>query len=119
MNRISMLGPLSGLLITGLVGTAKPTHAQTFPTDDPVIKAIWAEGMESSQAYPLAQALMDSIGPRLTGSPGHRAANQWAVSMFESWGAPARNEEYGSWISWQRGITHIDLIPPVSDLWKE
>ena len=112
MNRTSILGALSGLIITGLAGTTNPTQAQTFPIDDPVIKAIWAEGMENSRAYPLAQALMDSIGPRLTGSPGHRAANEWAVSMFESWGLPARNEEYGSWTSWQRGITHIDLIFP-------
>jgi len=87
--------------------------AQTFPVDDPVIEQMWQEGMEeSSQAYRLAQALMDSVGPRLTGSPGYRAANEWLVSMFQRWGIDARNEQYGTWMGWDRGISHIDLVEP-------
>ncbi|MCK5651964.1 MAG: hypothetical protein KAJ42_11330, partial [Gemmatimonadetes bacterium] len=45
-----------------------------FPTDDPVIKQIWEEGMENSQIYMLAQVLNDSLGSRLTASPGYAAA---------------------------------------------
>ena len=87
--------------------------AQTFPVDDPVIERMWQEGMEQgSQVYRLAQALMDSVGPRLTGSPGHKAANEWLVSMFAGWGIEARNEQYGTWRGWDRGITHIDLVEP-------
>lgn len=86
--------------------------AQTFPTDDPVIQQIWQEGMERSQVYPLAQALLDSIGPRLTGSPGQRAAHDWAVALYRSWGIEARNEQYGTWRGWRRGVTHIDLVRP-------
>lgn len=89
-----------------------PTTAQTFPTDDPVLRAIWAEGMDNSQAYELAQVLSDSIGPRLYGSPQAEGANHWAVSKFQSWGIDARNEEYGTWRGWRRGITHVDLISP-------
>ena len=83
-----------------------------FPTDDAVIRAIWTEGMDNSQAARLAQTLTDSVGPRLTGTPGMKAANDWAVSMFRSWGIEARNEQYGTWRAWRRGITHIDLIAP-------
>jgi hypothetical protein len=86
--------------------------AQNFPSDDPVIRAIWEEGMERSQTYELAQALLDSIGPRLTGTPGQLAANQWAVTMLRRWGIDARNEQYGSWVGWRRGISHVDLIQP-------
>lgn len=89
-----------------------PVTAQTFPTDDPVLKAIWTEGMENTQVYELAQVLVDSIGPRLSGSPQHRAANEWAVSKFRSWGIDARNEQYGTWRNWRRGITHVDLVEP-------
>jgi carboxypeptidase Q len=85
---------------------------QTFPSDDATLRRIWAEGMENSQTYPLAQALMDSIGPRLTGSPGQQSAHDWAVAMYRSWGIPARNERYGTWRSWRRGTSHIDLIEP-------
>jgi len=89
-------------------------RAQQFPTDDPVIRAMWAEGMttERSQAYRLAQVLTDSIGPRLTNTPGHRAAQDWAISMLTSWGVAAKREQYGTWRSWRRGKTHADLIAP-------
>lgn len=88
-------------------------RAQTFPTADPVIKRMWAEGMaERSQAYRLAQVLLDSIGPRLTGSPGHRNAMDWALKMYASWGITARKEQYGTWRSWRRGRTHVDLLAP-------
>jgi hypothetical protein len=96
----------------GVLAAASPTAAQTFPTDNPVIRQIWEEGMQNSQTYPLAQALLDSIGPRLTGSPGQKAANDWAVAKYRSWGIEARNEQYGTWTGWRRGITHIDLLSP-------
>jgi hypothetical protein len=96
----------------GILAGGAPATAQTFPTDDPIIQQIWTEGMENSQAYRLMQVLLDSIGPRLTGSPGQKAANDWAVAMYQSWGIPARNEQYGTWRGWRRGITHIDLLAP-------
>lgn len=98
------------LLIAFCVVRSVP--AQTFAVEDPVLRQIWQEGMENSQLPRLAQALMDSIGPRLTGSPGHKAANDWAVAMYRGWGITARNEQYGTWRGWRRGITHVDLIQP-------
>jgi hypothetical protein len=67
---------------------------------------------EGSQIQSLAQTLLDSIGPRLSGSPGQRAAINWVTSQYEAWDVPARLEEYGTWQSWDRGYTHIDLIAP-------
>jgi len=87
--------------------------AQDFPTDDPIIRAIWAQGMEEgSQVERLAQVLMDSIGPRLSGSPGQQSSIEWAVSMYENWDVPVRAEQYGTWRGWDRGYTHIDLVAP-------
>jgi carboxypeptidase Q len=86
--------------------------AQTFAVPDPVLQRMWRLGMDSSQTYPLAQALMDSIGPRLTGSPGQRAGNDWLIATYQRWGIPARNERYGTWRGWRRGITHVDLLAP-------
>ncbi|HEX6559227.1 MAG TPA: hypothetical protein VF021_07175, partial [Longimicrobiales bacterium] len=93
------------------LGTTRAS-AQSFATDDPVLRRIWSLGMDSSQAYPLAQVLMDSIGPRLTSSPEHLAGNNWLVSQYQRWGISARNEQYGTWPSWQRGYTHVDLVAP-------
>ncbi|MGH7500769.1 MAG: M28 family peptidase [Longimicrobiales bacterium] len=96
-----------------LAAGARAIPAQTFPTEDPVIRRIWQEGMEDgSQIYRLAQVLLDSIGPRLTGSPGHLGATDWAVKMYEGWGIPVRKEQYGTWRSWRRERTHIDLLEP-------
>jgi carboxypeptidase Q len=92
---------------------ATPAAAQTFPTPDPVIKRMWTEGMEQpSQVYRLAQTLLDSIGPRLTGTPGHHGAMDWLIKQYAAWGIPARREQYGTWKSWRRGRTHVDLLTP-------
>ena len=98
------------VLMLGLWGTR--AQAQTYATDDPALRRIWAMGMDSSQTWRLAQALMDSIGPRLTGAPAKLAGNNCLVSQYGNWGIAARNEQYGTWPSWQRGITHVDLIAP-------
>ena len=88
-------------------------QAQTFPTDDPVIQRMWQEGMEDgSQVFELAQALLDSIGPRLMGSPSYDASADWVMSKYASWGIGAERQRYGTWRGWDRGYTHIDLVSP-------
>ncbi len=91
---------------------ARAAHAQAFPTNDPVLRRLWTLGMDSSQTYPLMQALLDSIGPRLTGTPNQTAANEWIIAKYTSWGVNARAEQYGTWMGWRRGVTHVDLIQP-------
>ncbi|HUH11471.1 MAG TPA: M20/M25/M40 family metallo-hydrolase [Longimicrobiales bacterium] len=102
----------SAALLLFLLVTPGWLSAQALPVGDPVLERIYRMGMEESRLYPLAQTLLDSVGPRLTGSPGHLAANEWARATFEGWGIPAVNEPYGTWIAWQRGITHLDLVRP-------
>jgi carboxypeptidase Q len=98
------------VLLFGL--SAVPAKAQNFPTNDARIRAIWNEGMTNSRVYDFAQTLSDSIGPRLTGTPGIKAGNDWLVATYRSLGVPARNEQYGTWKGWRRGVTHLDLIAP-------
>jgi carboxypeptidase Q len=110
MRVYRLLIPLVAMLWACLRPAA--SRAQTFPTDDPTIRRIWVAGMDSSQTWNLAQSLLDSIGPRLTGSPSHRAGNDWLVARYREWGIDARNEQYGTWKGWRRGVTHIDLLSP-------
>jgi len=93
---------------------AAPLSAQTttFPTGDATIQRIWRLGMDSSHVQSLAQALFDSVGPRLTGSPGLLAASDWVISKYKSWGVDAKREQYGTWRGWRRGASHIDLVSP-------
>jgi carboxypeptidase Q len=106
-------GVASLLLTLGtLAGSGTPAFSQTLAHEDRVLRGIWTEAMESSQIRPLAQALLDSVGPRLTGSPQMKRAQDWAVRMLESWGVETRVEDYGTWLGWDRGISHIDLVSP-------
>jgi carboxypeptidase Q len=110
------------LLAAVLSTTSVPAAAQlanelkpvplSFPTDDPVIKRIWSVGMDSSRTKQLAQVLLDSIGPRLTGSPGMASASDWVIRQYKAWGIDAKREEYGTWRGWRRGASHIDLMTP-------
>ena len=69
---------------------------------DATAQRIFRLGMDSSWAQKLAQTLFDSIGPRLTASPGHHAAGDWVVKMYKSWGIDVKKENYGTWRGWKR-----------------
>jgi carboxypeptidase Q len=77
-----------------------------------VINAIIKEANENSKLEVLAHELMEGVGPRLVGSPQMQKAHDWAVQQYQSWGIPARNEKWGEWRGWERGITHIDMVAP-------
>lgn len=84
----------------------------TAQASDPVADRIFRLGMDSSQVETLAQALLDSIGPRLTGSPEMASASEWVMDKYRSWGIETRQEKYGTWRGWRRGVSHIDLMEP-------
>lgn len=107
MRRLLFLG-----LLAAVAAPPSAASGQSFASDDPIIKRIWAMGMDSSQVGTLAQVLDDSIGPRLTGTPGMRAGNAWLISMYKKWGIEAKDVQYGTWKGWKRGVSHFDLISP-------
>ncbi|MGH7521641.1 MAG: M20/M25/M40 family metallo-hydrolase [Gemmatimonadales bacterium] len=103
------------LSLTVIASTANAQFGQQptgFAVEDPVLRRIWAIESDSSQLPRLAQALMDSVGPRLTASPGMTAGQNWLIATYTAWGIPARKEQYGTWRSWRRGKTHVDLVSP-------
>src|ERR1700755_3129701 len=67
--------------------------AQDNPTGDAVVQRIYDEGMRRSQAARFGQVLMDSIGPRLTGSAANRAANDWLRRPYKSGGGGGKKEQ--------------------------
>ena len=78
-----------------LCAMAAPLHsaaAQTFRTDDPVIRRMWQLGMDSSNTERLAQVLNDSIGARLSGTTGFQSAVDWLLATYRGWGVTARAE---------------------------
>ena len=100
VRRTSTLLMLSCMLIPQLVS------AQS------IVEKIVQEETQHSQLQPMAHELLDKIGPRLVGTPQMQKANDWAVEKYTSWGISARNEKWGDWKGWERGITHIDMLSP-------
>ena len=97
---------------TPIPADSMPPYVRQTPPTDPIIARIWEEGTQRSQVATLAQALIDSVGARLTASPEIESASRWAMAMYQRWGIPSRQHRYGTWPSWQRGYTHVDLIAP-------
>jgi carboxypeptidase Q len=98
---------------------ATPIHPDSLPAyvrrdapTDPVIRRLWDEGMQRSQVARLGQVLLDSIGPRLTGSPNMNRAQDWAVALLTSWGVDAKKEAYGTWNAWERGPAFAVMTAP-------
>jgi len=106
----------AALFLSAVLTTTAAAQGQFQPSgfavENAVLRRIWAVGMDSSQLSRLGQTLMDSLGPRLTATPGMEAAQSWLVATYAAWGIPARKERYGTWRGWRRGKTHIDLVAP-------
>lgn len=63
------------------------TAAQAQSAADPDInKKIRAEENDHSQIMHTMHFLTDVYGPRLTGSPNHKAAADWATKQMKEWG---------------------------------
>ncbi|WP_199750483.1 M20/M25/M40 family metallo-hydrolase [Gynurincola endophyticus] len=105
------------LLFTGAAAIAQPTMMGRGQQQqlDPIIEKMTKEAKESSQLKSLAHHLLDKIGPRLTGTPQMKMANDWVAEKYKEWGIKAELQKTGEWTGWERGITHIDLITPRSN----
>jgi carboxypeptidase Q len=78
---------------------------------------IRKEAMERSQIMKTMHMFTDVYGPRLTGSPNHKAAAEWAVKQMTAWGFDNAHLEpwdfkHPGWLN-ERLTAH--LISPVKD----
>lgn len=65
------------------------------PVDWEMVTRIRQEGLQRSQAMDMLTELTQDIGPRLTGSPQMKQANEWTRDKMAEWGLDARLEEWG------------------------
>ena len=73
--------------------------ARPRPTPDPndPVQRIRDEALNRSQVMQTLSHLTNVIGPRLTGSPGMRRANEWTRDKLTEWGlANAKLEPWGA-----------------------
>jgi len=78
---------------------------------------IRKEATERSQIMRTMHMFTDLYGPRLTGSPNHRAAAEWAVKQMTAWGL--ENAHLEGWDfghpGWANERLTAHLIAPVKD----
>jgi Zn-dependent M28 family amino/carboxypeptidase len=82
-----------------------------------MLSRIRKEAMERSQIMKTMHMLTDVYGPRLTGSPNHKNAAEWAVKQMTSWGLENAHLEpwnfgHPGWAN-ERLTAHI--VSPVKD----
>jgi len=92
-----------------------PVAAQNGSGD--MLARIRKEAMERSQIMKTMHMFTDVYGPRLTGSPNHKAAAEWAVKQMTAWGLDNAHLEpwdfkHPGWLN-ERLTAH--LISPVKD----
>lgn len=85
------------LLLATMIGRGISYSAQKpEPIDLDVVNRIKDEELNHSQVMQTVSYLTDVIGPRLTGSPGLRQAQQYAIDRLAGWGiANGRLEPWG------------------------
>src|SRR6266480_832800 len=75
------------VLALGLIATllCLPLFAQS-QSDKDLLERIRKEERDNSQLMKTEHMLTDVYGPRLTGSPNHKAAAEWAIKQMTAWG---------------------------------
>jgi carboxypeptidase Q len=69
--------------------------AAAEPVDAAAVAFFREEGLQRSQVMEHLSWLCDVYGPRLTGSPNLRKAQDWAVQQFAAMGYAATTEAWG------------------------
>lgn len=96
---------LSLLLVPGSVAAQQPV-------DTTGAGRLIVEALERSDLMPNLQHLSDMIGPRLSGSPAMRRANDWFAEKFRGYGLTASLEAYPFGVTWERGPIAVRLLSP-------
>lgn len=96
MKKVSWLA----LLVVPFVLAGSSVWSQE-KIDLEMVNRIRYEGFRNSKVMELASGLMDGIGPRLTGSPNVKRANEWTRDKLASFGLV--NAHLESWGPFGRG----------------
>jgi hypothetical protein len=100
-------------ILSSVLICAMPLVAQDN-VDLTVLNHIKQEAFQNSQAMDHLFYISDVYGPRLTNSPGHRQAAEWAVKRLEGYGLKnVKLEKWGPFgQSWQLKFFSAHLMEP-------
>jgi Zn-dependent M28 family amino/carboxypeptidase len=105
-----MRRPLLALLVL-LAGCSRPSSAGDLPAATEV-KALRERVLATSQAYETVRSLTDEAGPRLSGSPGSKAAIAWGLRTLAAAGLTHVHAEPVTVPHWERGEESGEILEP-------
>src|SRR6476620_9757186 len=83
------------------------------PVDPAVIAKIRDEGLNRSQVYKTFTHFTEVIGPRLTGSPAAKAADDYALGLLKEWGlGDPHLEAWDFGRGWTLEKSTVEMIEP-------
>ena len=100
------------LCLLALAGAA-PLAAQSG-VDTSGAGVLIEQALNRSEVMQNLQHLGDVLGPRLSGSPAMRRANDWTAERFRAYGLTATLEPYAFGVPWERGSASLRLTVPFS-----
>ena len=120
---------LAGTLAAG-AAEKKQAEAPSYYGPQPAVEnldltmygRIRSEGIEHGKVMQFSEALMDGIGPRLTGSPNMAKANAWTRDTLTAIGlSNAHLEDWGEFgMGWQQINTWARMVSPDPEpLWMQ
>lgn len=89
-----------------------PRATPTPDPNDPIVR-IKEEGLQRSRVMETLSYLSDVIGPRLTGSPNMKRANEWTRDQLTKWGL--QNAHLEPWGPFGRGWVLKDFSAQVTE----
>src|SRR2546427_9096637 len=112
-RRVAVLFCAVVLVFAGVrAGLAKPAAEDTSAFGEADAQ-ILSEVRDHSEVMQNSEYLGDAIGPRLTGCPQLKPANEWAAGKFREYGLT--NVHLEPWTiahSWTRGTAHARIVSP-------
>src|SRR5258706_2580796 len=116
MRHIRFTSRVPALARAGL-GVPAPLIAAAPAAEDPdwqIVTSIRDEGFRHSHVMDIMSELTDRIGPRLTGGPQVKAANEWTKDELTRFGLV--NAHLEPWAfngkGWQQGSVNVRMVTP-------
>ena len=98
---------------TILIALVLSAAASAQTPGDPMLARIRAEGLEHPQVAPVFEMFTVNIGPRLTASPAHTRAAEWARDRLASYGlSHAHLEPWTFGRGWTLEKLTIEMVEP-------
>lgn len=111
--RKNFFTPFTGFTVLLAVGMGVGAWAQQEPVDSAAIAKIRDEGLNRSKVSEPFDMFVNTIGPRLTASPAHKRAAEYARDTLTKWGiSNAHLEPWEFGRGWELEKLTIEMVEP-------